>query len=101
MEIFQLRLIDLFNWQFLSIALCIPTVHDICVMSTQMSAWSSVRTYINIRDFPQAKLNREIIACFLQMSMVTHIFYFIMSMATVSSITEKKIAENYGYFFSK
>ena len=32
--------------------------------------------------------------------MVTYIFYFIISLRTVSSITEKKTAEIYGYFFA-
>ena len=61
-----------------------------------MSAWSSACRYI--RDFPQAMLDREINASFSETSTVT---YFIISIRTVSSITEKKIAEIYGYVFGK
>ena len=54
-----------------------------------------------MRDFPQAKLDSEIDAHFLLNERSDLYFVVIISMRTVSSITEKKIAEIYGYFFGK
>ena len=56
----------------------------------------------NVTDFPQTKLDSEINA-----SLVLNehgdppFFYFINSMRTISSVTKKKNAEIYGYFFGK
>ena len=55
----------------------------------------------NVRDFPQTKLDSEINALFSWKGTVTPTFYFIISMRTVPSVTEKKIAEIDGYFFGK
>ena len=48
----------------------------------------------NVRDFPQTKLDSEINARFLLNEYGDPTFYFINSMRTVSSITEKKIGRN-------
>ena len=48
---------------FLCIALCIPPVHNFCV--TSLHTWASANSLHNIRDFPQARLNNKIKACFL------------------------------------
>ena len=45
---------------FPSFALRIPTAHDFCVISTQMTMRAQ-----NVRDFPQTKLDSEINACCL------------------------------------
>ena len=55
----------------------------------------------NVRDFPQTKLDSEINARFLLNEHGDPHFLFINSMRTISSITEKKLAEIYGYFFGK
>ena len=44
----------------------------------------------NVGDFPQTKPDSEINARFLLTRTVTPTFYFINSMRTISSITEKK-----------
>ena len=49
-------------WWFLSIALGIPTAHDFHII------WACAHEHMqiqNVTDFPQAKLNSEINACFL------------------------------------
>ena len=53
------------------------------------------------RDFPQAKLDNEINARFLLNEHSDLYFLFHHFMRTVSSMTEKKLAEIYGYFFGK
>ena len=54
-----------------------------------------------MREFPQAKLDSDIGAHFLLNESSDLYFVFIISMRTVSSITGKKLAEIYGYFFGK
>ena len=65
--------------------------------------WTDARQYgIYLLDiFPQAKLDREINAHFLLNEDGDLYFYFIISMRTVSSITEKKFWRIYGYLFGK
>ena len=57
---------------------------------------------LNVGDFPRTKLNNEIDARFLLHEHGDPTFYFINSMRTISSITEKKLSKkSYGYFFGK
>ena len=53
----------------------------------------------NVRDFPQTKLDSEINAHFLLNEHGDPTFYFINSMRTISSITEKKIGGNLWLLF--
>ena len=53
------------KFQPLLIALPIPTSHDFCVISARKCGVVECVRIRNIRDFPQAKLDREINACFL------------------------------------
>ena len=65
-------------------------------------ACANERMHIHkMRDFPQAKLDSEIDAHFLLNERSDLYFVVIISMRTVSSITEKKLTEIDGYFFGK
>ena len=52
-----------------------------------------------VRDFPQTKLDSEINARFLLNEHSGPTFYFINSMRTISSITEKKIGRTLWLLF--
>ena len=53
-----------------------------------------------MRVFPQTKLDSEINAPFLVNEHSDPTFYFVISIRTISSITEKKFALIYGYFLA-
>ena len=73
------------------------TAHDFNFASL---ACANERVHMhNVRDFPQGKLGSEINARFLLSEPGDLYFYFIISMRTVSSITEKKISRNLWLLF--
>ena len=88
---FSFKLLSFGLRWFPSFALCIPTAHDFCVISTHK--WARVQ---NVRDFPQIKLNSVINARFLFDELLTPTFYFINSMRTIS---EKNIGRNLWLLF--
>ena len=74
---------------FLSVALCIPTVHDFLL---HLIACANERVHEhNDRNFPQAKLNSGINACFLLNGLCNlYLFYCIIMVYILSSLIKKE-----------